>query len=86
MITVGENDLASTKQESGMNSELISELDAVVGGTGSLGDALTYVKAYVAALGTVSTPKLGSIYDGTDMGPNSPKGGSTCPTGCHGIP
>ena len=32
----------------------INELDAVSGGAGSIGDVMTYVSAYVAALGTSS--------------------------------
>ena len=61
----------------------INELETVSGGT--FGDVVAYVNAYVAALGT---PKLKSIYDGTDMGPGGVNGGSggsktpVCP-GCH---
>jgi hypothetical protein len=36
----------------------LNELDTVSGGTGSLGDVATYVKAYIAALGTVETPSV----------------------------
>ena len=31
----------------------INDLDSVVGGTGSLSDVATYIKAYIKALGTV---------------------------------
>ena len=72
------------KQNTGTRELNIDELEIVSGGTG-FGDVVTYVKAYVAALGT---PKLGSIYDGTDMGPGGVNSGSkgsgspVCP-GCH---
>jgi hypothetical protein len=36
-----------------------NELDIVSGGTGSLSDVITYVKAYTAALGTVNEPYAG---------------------------
>jgi len=46
-----------------MNNEVrelsIDELDGVSGGTGSLSDVITYVKAYTAALGTVNEPYAG---------------------------
>jgi hypothetical protein len=37
----------------------LNELDGVSGGTGSLSDVITYVKAYTKALGTVNEPYAG---------------------------
>jgi hypothetical protein len=77
-----------------LDNELnFNELDTIVGGTGAFGGALTYVKAYVAALGTVTTKNIGSIYEGTgtgsggvnDTGSGGGSGSGGCPGGCHGI-
>ncbi len=51
----------------------IDELDTVSGGAGSIGDVMTYVTSYVAALGTVPDrplPAPGSL-PGCGMGPKN---------------
>ena len=51
----------------------INELDTVSGGAGSLGDVITYVKAYTAALGTVPQRPLPNPgdYPGCGMTPKN---------------
>jgi hypothetical protein len=67
--------MAPPKQESDMtnlNTELnFNELDTVSGGAGSLGDVLTYVSAYIAALGTVDTV-TGSVHCNRNDPPPAP--------------
>jgi hypothetical protein len=60
-MTGGGNDPSSNEREiEMMTNELnFDDLDGVVGGTGSLSDVLTYVKAYNAALGDYVT---GSVH------------------------
>jgi hypothetical protein len=63
------------------------ELNGVSGGTGSLGDVLTYVRSYTAALGAespVQLPSLPAAWGAASGGAGSGSGGGgSCPNGCH---
>ena len=63
------------KQGNDMTNDIlelsVNELDTVSGGAGSLGDVLTYVSAYTAALGTVDTV-TGSVHCNRNDPPPAP--------------
>jgi len=50
----------------------INELDAVVGGAGSLGDVATYVKSFVGALGTGPGQELGECGENLNLAAQMP--------------